>query len=127
MYTTYPRQGSLDTFYLVTYYIKWVKTSWTYSLYECFILDKVRKQQSIFCEFLRSLSPFLGENPLIWRDLSFNTGNLIILRNQSFPELPDVTLLPLQLLSPLSIYTHVYTKLGSSRLFKSSAKEHIFP
>ena len=29
-YTEFPR--SLDTYFIVTYYTEWVKTSWTYSL-----------------------------------------------------------------------------------------------
>ena len=31
--TVCPR--SSDPFYIVTYYIKWVTTSWTYSIYKC--------------------------------------------------------------------------------------------
>ena len=32
--------GSIDPFYIVTYFIKWVTNSWTYGMYNCTLQDR---------------------------------------------------------------------------------------
>jgi len=43
--TVFPR--NLDSFYKVAYYIKWVRTSWTYSITLSFIYPVVRSTERI--------------------------------------------------------------------------------
>ena len=41
--------GSSDQFYIVTYYIKWVTTSWTYSMRAIRLFCDSRKKRNIYC------------------------------------------------------------------------------